>query len=152
MLDTIQTPSPSETSKPPSFSRKRKEDSTNQMFRLITHRLSAKEDEFDIFGKNVAVNLRTMTNTQKILAQKLINDVIFYGQIEQLSINSQVRVQPVSTNMSLLQGLNDSYNHTVNIRPSTSTSTTTTPQFQGQQQELNTQTDSLQFYVTNYSV
>lgn len=63
------------------------------MFRLITQRLSQQEDDFDIFGRNVASKLRTMTTEQKIFAEKLINDVIFNGQMEQLSINSVINVR-----------------------------------------------------------
>ncbi|GBP40874.1 hypothetical protein EVAR_88935_1 [Eumeta japonica] len=49
-----QTPSPSSTPELPSFPRKRKDDTSNQMFRLITQRLSQQEDDFDIFDRIVA--------------------------------------------------------------------------------------------------
>ncbi|XP_072389728.1 uncharacterized protein [Diabrotica undecimpunctata] len=92
-------PIPSISLDPSTLSRKRKDDHTTRMFSLISQRLSEKEDEFDVFGKNVSNKLRTMTAQQQILAQKLINDVIFCGQMEQLSLNSQISVQhAISTN------------------------------------------------------
>lgn len=67
-----QTPFPATMPEPepPSFTRKRKDDNVNHMFSLITQRLSQKDDEFDIFGKNVAIKLRTMTKEQKMLSEK----------------------------------------------------------------------------------
>ncbi|XP_072377384.1 uncharacterized protein [Diabrotica undecimpunctata] len=86
-------PTPSTSLDPSTLSRKLKDDHTTRMFSLISQRLSEKEDEFDVFGKNVSNKLRTMTTQQQILAQKLINDVIFCGQMEQLSLNSQISVK-----------------------------------------------------------
>ncbi|CAB3247169.1 unnamed protein product [Arctia plantaginis] len=68
------------------------------MFRSITQRLSQRDDEFDVFGKNVAAKLRSMTTQQKMLAEKLINDVVFNGQMEQLSLDSKLTVRPEKEN------------------------------------------------------
>lgn len=68
------------------------------MFRSITQRLSQKDDEYDIFGRNVAAKLKSMTIQQKMLAEKLINDVVFNGQMEQLSLDSQLLVKPQKEN------------------------------------------------------
>ncbi|GBP85986.1 hypothetical protein EVAR_57462_1 [Eumeta japonica] len=107
-----QTPSPSSTPELPSFPRKRKDDTSNQMFCLITQRLSQQKDDFDIFGRNVASKLRTMTIEQKIFAEKLINDVIFNGQMELLSINSVINVRSEN-----LHNTNDNFNNQPFYKP-----------------------------------
>uniref|UniRef100_A0A182VZ77 MADF domain-containing protein n=1 Tax=Anopheles minimus TaxID=112268 RepID=A0A182VZ77_9DIPT len=43
------------------------------------------EDSFDIFGKHVAYKLQSLTKQQYTLAQKLINDVLFEGEMETLN-------------------------------------------------------------------
>lgn len=94
------------------------------MFSLISQRLSQKDDEFDIFGKNVAIKLRIMTKEQKMLSEKLINDVIFYGQMQRLSVNSEVNVGHGNVNYLTATA-------PVNIRSSICTSSATTlPQYQ----------------------
>lgn len=124
------------------------------MFRLITQRLSQKEDEFDVFGKNVAIKLRTMTKEQKILAEKLINDIIFYGQMEQLSLDTQIELQSelISTNTITERLYNTNNAMTMNE-----------PQYQHQfPRATNTRmsvpvctmntSNSLQDFVSNFSV
>lgn len=49
------------------------------------------EDEFDSFGKTVALALRGMPREQMIHARKLINDVIYEGQLNNLSRESAVK-------------------------------------------------------------
>lgn len=78
---------PSSTPELLTFPRKRKDDTSNQLFCLNTQRLSQQENDFDMFGKNFASKLRILTSEQKIFA--LFNNV---RQIKRLSINSQVNV------------------------------------------------------------
>lgn len=47
-----------------------------------------KEDAADIFGKNVAFKLRVMSSMQRLHAEKLINDILFAGQIGSLNFHS----------------------------------------------------------------
>lgn len=160
-----QTPSPATTPEPPSFTRKRKDDNVNHMFSLISQRLSQKDDEFDIFGKNVAIKLRTMTKEQKILSEKLINDVIFYGQMQRLSVNSEVNVGHGNVNYltataPVLTPTDDQLllraPASVNTSSSNFTSTISTlPQFQVQTATDNQQFDSgnskeLSYFVSNF--
>lgn len=49
-------------------------------------------DEFDALGKIVATRCRHMQTNQRIVAEKLINDVLYYGQLEQLSASSCVQL------------------------------------------------------------
>ncbi|XP_023296324.2 TPR-containing protein DDB_G0280363 [Lucilia cuprina] len=48
------------------------------------------EDEFDAIGMNVASKLRVMNTHQRIVAEKLISDVLFNGQLDNLSVNSHL--------------------------------------------------------------
>ncbi|CAH2245270.1 jg5103 [Pararge aegeria aegeria] len=64
---------------------------TNEILSYIARKIERNRDEFDIFGKNVAAELRTMTHQQRIIAKKLMNDVIFHGQLQNLTVESQVQ-------------------------------------------------------------
>ncbi|KAM7360898.1 uncharacterized protein ACRADG_008487 [Cochliomyia hominivorax] len=48
------------------------------------------EDEFDAIGINVASKLRVMNTHQRIVAEKLISDVLFNGQLDNLTVNSHL--------------------------------------------------------------
>lgn len=50
------------------------------------------EDVFDAIGKNVAHKLRGMTHQQRIIAEKIISDVMYHGQMENLTPNSRLAV------------------------------------------------------------
>ncbi|XP_049284056.1 uncharacterized protein LOC125764169 [Anopheles funestus] len=56
-------------------------DSTNKRVMFS----SKGEDSFDIFGKHIAYKLQSLNKQQYILAQKLINDVLFEGEMETLN-------------------------------------------------------------------
>ncbi|KAK5648061.1 hypothetical protein RI129_002953 [Pyrocoelia pectoralis] len=43
-------------------------------------------------GKNVAHKLRGMRNEQKIIAEKIINDVLYHGQLNNLSVVSHLQL------------------------------------------------------------
>nr|CAD7573312.1 unnamed protein product [Timema californicum] len=51
----------------------------------VTCSKSSEEDVFDHVGKNVAAKLRGMDRTQRIIAEKLISDVLYSGQLDLLS-------------------------------------------------------------------
>lgn len=56
-----------------------------------------REDEFDTFGKTIAFRLRKMSRVsdmQRIISEKLISDVLFYGELQTLSPNSSICVSP----------------------------------------------------------
>ncbi|KAH8407336.1 hypothetical protein KR215_004019 [Drosophila sulfurigaster] len=52
-----------------------------------THR---HEDEYDAIGVNVASKLRSINHTQRIIAEKLISDVLFNAQLDNLTVNSSL--------------------------------------------------------------
>ncbi|EDW67511.1 uncharacterized protein [Drosophila virilis] len=48
------------------------------------------EDEYDAIGVNVASKLRSINHTQRIIAEKLISDVLFNAQLDNLTVNSSL--------------------------------------------------------------
>jgi len=59
---------------------------------LVKDRLQdlGKEDMFEITGKNVASKLSILTTEQRIIAEKLINDVLYEAQLSTLTRNSRL--------------------------------------------------------------
>lgn len=53
---------------------------------------SLNKDDCDFIGSNVSVKLRTMDRTQRIIAEKLISEVLYYGQFNELERSA--RIQP----------------------------------------------------------
>lgn len=47
-------------------------------------------DDCDFIGSNVTIKLRTMDKTQRIIAEKLISEVLFYGQFSELDKTAKV--------------------------------------------------------------
>ncbi|XP_031333976.1 uncharacterized protein LOC116163988 [Photinus pyralis] len=56
------------------------------------------DDRFDIFGKNVAMKLRDLTNDQRRLAEKFINDVLFEAEGGTLTPHHKLAYQPPLSN------------------------------------------------------
>jgi len=82
------------TATPKTFSRKRKMCPSYAVLSLVNDRLQdlGKEDMFEITGKNVASKLRILTKEQRIMAKKLINDVLYEAQLGSLTRNSRLIV------------------------------------------------------------
>ncbi|XP_037958026.1 uncharacterized transmembrane protein DDB_G0289901 [Teleopsis dalmanni] len=53
---------------------------------------SLNKDDCDFIGSNVTLKLRSMDRTQRIIAEKLISEVLFYGQFNELERSA--RIQP----------------------------------------------------------
>lgn len=76
------------------FSRRRpveESDATDQL-RVTPHNSFVMEDEFDAIGRNVAAKLRNMRLEQRIIAEKLLNDILFEAQLGNLSRDSNIHV------------------------------------------------------------
>lgn len=80
------------------FKRKRKcKDKKSQPVELA-HKISkdaisnthVREDIFDITGKKIACDLRELNEQQRIIAEKLINDIIYYAKLGKLNENCLV--------------------------------------------------------------
>lgn len=50
------------------------------------------EDEYDYIGKNVAAKLRRLPEKIRIISEKLINDVLFQAQLDNLNVDSFIDV------------------------------------------------------------
>lgn len=66
-------------------------DITDQL-RVATHNSFVMEDEYDAIGRNVAAKLRHMRSDQRIIAEKLVNDILFEAQLGNLSRDSNIHV------------------------------------------------------------
>ncbi|XP_017056541.1 ell-associated factor Eaf isoform X2 [Drosophila ficusphila] len=53
---------------------------------------SLNRDDSDFIGSNVSLKLRAMDRTQRIIAEKLISEVLYYGQFNELERSA--RIQP----------------------------------------------------------
>lgn len=51
------------------------------------------EDEYDAIGINVAAKLRTLPRHMRIIAEKLINDVLYMAQSNNLDASSVIGIQ-----------------------------------------------------------
>ncbi|XP_055907183.1 uncharacterized protein LOC129942337 [Eupeodes corollae] len=58
------------------------------LFNSTTFDHPRQNDEFDAVGTNVASKLRVMNHTQRIIAEKVISDILFNGQLGNLNISS----------------------------------------------------------------
>uniref|UniRef100_A0A2S2QRJ1 MADF domain-containing protein n=1 Tax=Sipha flava TaxID=143950 RepID=A0A2S2QRJ1_9HEMI len=52
------------------------------------------DDRFDIFGKNVAMKLRDLTKEQRIFAENIINEALFLGEMDTLTIDHKILGSP----------------------------------------------------------
>lgn len=73
----------------PSFQHQQNQ-STNSSVQCSPHSSQKMNDEYDAIGLNVSIKLRSMNSHQRIIAEKLIGDVLFNGQLGTLSINHSI--------------------------------------------------------------
>lgn len=66
--------------------------STNTSLRISHNNSFVMEDEYDAVGRNLAAKLRSMRMDQRIIAEKLVNDIIFEGQLGNLHRDSSIHV------------------------------------------------------------
>ncbi|KAL5283875.1 hypothetical protein ACFFRR_006267 [Megaselia abdita] len=57
---------------------------------LSKHKELRSKDDCDYVGKNVSIKLRSMDKSQRIIAEKIISEVLFYGQINELDTSAKV--------------------------------------------------------------
>lgn len=93
--------------KTPSLSKKRQRkpvDPRDELLRTINEKLqqpiqnAREKDRFDIFGDNVAIKLRALPENQRIMAEKLINDVLFEAESNSLFRGWQLTPPPSTFN------------------------------------------------------
>lgn len=66
-------------------------ESTDSSLR-ISHNSFMMIDEYDAIGRNVAAKLRNMRLDQRIIAEKLVNDILFEAQLGNLHRDSSINV------------------------------------------------------------
>ncbi|KAL5246331.1 hypothetical protein ACI65C_013739 [Semiaphis heraclei] len=76
----------------PQPKRKKKLTPTDEVMQLAGQQLKAirPDDEFEAYGKYIAHKLRSLKGNQAVYARKLINDVIFEGELEALTKDFKV--------------------------------------------------------------
>lgn len=79
-------------SKPILIKKERNDELVSEIMNLVEEKLKTyqSEDPFCVYGKHVANKLRCLDNEQRIYAEKLINDVIFVAELEELSNDSRI--------------------------------------------------------------
>lgn len=77
-----------------SLVRRRSEEteSTDLSLRIPHNNSFVMEDEYDAIGRNVAAKLRNMRLDQRIIAEKLLNDILFEAQLGNLHRDSSIHV------------------------------------------------------------
>lgn len=67
-------------------------ESTDLSVRIPHNNSFVVEDEYDAIGRNVAAKLRNMRLDQRIIAEKLLNDILFEAQLGNLRRDSSIHV------------------------------------------------------------
>jgi hypothetical protein len=67
-------------------------DLASTTLKKFVHLRKRKHDEFDITGKKLACDSRTMSIQQRVTAEKIFNDVVYYGKLGKLNENSSFQV------------------------------------------------------------
>lgn len=81
------------TDQTPVIRRRKSEEPESNDFLKIPHNNSiVMEDEFDAIGRNVAAKLRNMRLDQRIIAEKLLSDILFEAQLGNLHRDSNIHV------------------------------------------------------------
>lgn len=75
--------------------------STDTLLEVVSRKLDVvKEDQHDIFAKNVAEKLRHLDPTMRIISEKLINEVLFEAQMGSLNRRAYIYIPPFDNNYS----------------------------------------------------
>ena len=92
------------TAKPTAPRQKRKQQltSTDELMQLTGKHLKSirPDDEYETYGKYIAHKLRSLKGRQAIFARRLISDVIYHGEIEELDKDFKVMKYPSLTSFS----------------------------------------------------
>lgn len=91
------TPSVSRSSskKRPRSSQQKKDDLIDLAYQTLSKTSEPEsrrppEDKFDIYGKKIAYDMRDIDRRQQIIAEKLINDVLYYAKLGSLTASASV--------------------------------------------------------------
>lgn len=97
---TPRTATPSSFEREPQPKRKKKLSTTDEVIQLAGQQLKnmRPDDEFEAYGKYIAHKLRSLKGNQAVFARKLINDVIFEGELETLNKDFKVTNSEIIAN------------------------------------------------------
>ena len=106
--DRPQTPSTRPSSSASSTSRigpgqfKRQKKLEDKVLATVGDKLAdiKREDQFDVFGRNVAVKLRSLPHEHRIYAEKKINDALFESELaafQEQSMTTRCNVTPINS-------------------------------------------------------
>ncbi|XP_071054690.1 uncharacterized protein [Onthophagus taurus] len=86
---------------------------TDSILQVVGEKLqnSRAEDEFDIVGRNVAEKLRKLDPNMRIIAEKLINDTLFEGQLGTLNRYAHIIIPQVSQHSTKQHAHQPFYNY-----------------------------------------
>lgn len=59
--------------------------------------MTRQDDDWDIIGKSIGVQLKNLSTHQQSIAQKIINDALFYGKVGKLTDESIITLSPQHT-------------------------------------------------------
>lgn len=84
---------PADWSESPMCRRRRSEEpESGELLKMPHNNSFVFEDEFDAIGRNVAAKLRNMRLDQRIIAEKLLNDIMFEAQLGNLHRDSNIHI------------------------------------------------------------
>ncbi|XP_072945160.1 uncharacterized protein [Epargyreus clarus] len=59
--------------------------------------MTRQDDDWEIIGKSIGVQLKNLSTHQQVIAQKIINDSLFYGKLGKLTDESSITLSPQHT-------------------------------------------------------
>lgn len=80
--------SSSANNRPQSRPKKKADSIVNDV--LMFKRPAIREDRYDIFGKSVSIKMRELSKNQRIIAEKIINDTLFEGELGNLTLSHKL--------------------------------------------------------------
>lgn len=81
------------------YKRKKKETQFQKQEKVILSKdniMVQKEEEWEVYGRSIGIQIKDLGKRQLAIAQKLISDVIFYAKLEQLTESSYVVRMPTN--------------------------------------------------------
>lgn len=94
IVEPIESTSISANNRPQSRPPKKKADTilNDVLMSVQNHfkRPAIREDRYDIFAKNIAIKMRELSKNQRIIAEKIINDTLFEGELGNLTLSHKL--------------------------------------------------------------
>lgn len=64
----------------------------DEVLSTVIQKLNKDDDQFDIIGKNVAFKLRSLSTEKSIVAEKLINDILFEANVANITNYTKIKL------------------------------------------------------------